>query len=154
MCNRSPTHSNSSAASTGSATTAANHNWDASAHAGKEHENWATAGAVVTHGKVCHEQQRAAQRPQFASLRIPNRVRPPQVVEVDEDDPGLDLEDAEVESVGGEGGSKEFGGIPVPAPRQAMNVQHPLRAAHSVEAMQVSHFMSVDLLDSLEGWLP
>ncbi|XP_059086618.1 uncharacterized protein LOC131883222 isoform X2 [Tigriopus californicus] len=92
-------------------------------------------------------------QPQFASLRIPNRIRvqpsegqlrvrphdiPSRLEEEEEveEDPGLDLIDAEVESDDGQDG-------PIPAPRGPrqrpcyMNMPNPLRSAHSVDEMQV-----------------
>ena len=110
--------------------------------------------------------------PQFSSLRIPSRVRhhlrrpgtangdiPSSVMEEEEEfDPGLDLIEAEVDSMGGieDNNNRKMAGDqsqqqqldehgnPVPAPRMPrekpcyMNMPYPLRPAQSVDGMQVS----------------
>ena len=114
--------------------------------------------------------------PQFASLRIPSRVRQPlsrysqphlpSQDEAEEDDPGLDLIEAEVDSMSEEQQQQQQQqqqqAAPLPAPRQTqqlqqqqqqqmnerqkpcyMNMPFPLRAAQSVDAMQVKNAPSM-----------
>ena len=99
-----------------------------------------TSSSTSSTSSNCDQRPKQPLYSQFGSLRLPNRP-PPRLDEEDEDDPGLDLIDAEVDS-GGEDEQQ-----PTPAPRGTkeppsyMNMppqpQYPLRAAHSVDAMQV-----------------